>query len=99
MGGFMGVLVTGGAGFIGSHMVLELLDAGEDVLVIDNLSTGFRWAVPDEAKFVEGDVGDHAPAAAAQFRRRHPAFRRLHRRTGLDIRSATIPTIPASRVR
>ena len=56
----MGVLVTGGAGFIGSHMVLELLDAGEDVVVLDNLSTGFRWAVPDEAEFVEGDVGDHA---------------------------------------
>ncbi|MEX1059911.1 MAG: UDP-glucose 4-epimerase GalE [Methyloceanibacter sp.] len=54
----MGVLVTGGAGFIGSHMVLELLDAGEDVVVLDNLSTGFRWAVPGEAKFVEGDVGD-----------------------------------------
>jgi UDP-glucose 4-epimerase len=40
-------------------MVLELLDAGEDVLVLDNLSTGFRWAVPDEAKFVEGDIADH----------------------------------------
>ena len=56
----MGVLVTGGAGFIGSHMVLELLDAGEDVVVLDNLSTGFRWAVPDAAEFVEGDVGDAA---------------------------------------
>lgn len=56
----MGVLVTGGAGYIGSHMVLELLGAGEDVIVIDNLSTGFRWAVPSEAKFVEGDIGDHA---------------------------------------
>ncbi len=55
----MGVLVTGGAGFIGSHMALELIDAGEDVLVLDNLSSGFRWAVPAEAKFVEGDVGDH----------------------------------------
>ncbi|MGH6736068.1 MAG: UDP-glucose 4-epimerase GalE [Methyloceanibacter sp.] len=55
----MSVLVTGGAGFIGSHMALELLDAGEDVLVLDNLSTGFRWAVPEGAKFVEGDVGDH----------------------------------------
>jgi UDP-glucose 4-epimerase len=54
----MGVLVTGGAGYIGSHMVLALLDAGEDVVVLDNLSTGFRWAVPDGAKFVEGDIGD-----------------------------------------
>jgi len=56
----MSVLVTGGAGYIGSHMVLELLDAGEDVVVLDNLSTGFRWAVPDAAKFVEGNVGDQA---------------------------------------
>jgi UDP-glucose 4-epimerase len=55
----MTILVTGGAGFIGSHMVLELLDAGEDVVVLDNLSTGFRCVVPDEAMFVEGDVGDH----------------------------------------
>ena len=45
----MGVLVTGGAGYIGSHMVLDLLDAGEDVIVLDNLSTGFRSAVPDGA--------------------------------------------------
>jgi UDP-glucose 4-epimerase len=54
----MSVLVTGGAGYIGSHMVLELLDAGDDVVVLDNLSTGFRWAVPQEALFVEGNVGD-----------------------------------------
>jgi UDP-glucose 4-epimerase len=47
------------AGYIGSHMVLDLLDVGEDVIVLDNLSTGFRSAVPDEAKFVEGDIGDH----------------------------------------
>jgi UDP-glucose 4-epimerase len=54
----MGVLVTGGAGFIGSHMVLELLDAGEEVIVLDNLSTGFRWAVPRDAQLVVGDIGD-----------------------------------------
>jgi UDP-glucose 4-epimerase len=54
----MGVLVTGGAGYIGSHMALELLDAGEDVLILDNLSTGFRWAVPNGAAFIEGRVGD-----------------------------------------
>ncbi|MGC1177607.1 MAG: NAD-dependent epimerase/dehydratase family protein, partial [Methyloceanibacter sp.] len=47
------------AGYIGSHMVLDPLDVGEDVIVLDNLSTGFRSAVPDEAKFVEGDIGDH----------------------------------------
>ena len=54
------VLVTGGAGYIGSHAVLALLDAGWPVTVIDNLSTGFRWAVPEDATFVEGDIGDPA---------------------------------------
>ncbi|MCB1377235.1 MAG: UDP-glucose 4-epimerase GalE [Alphaproteobacteria bacterium] len=54
----MSVLVTGGAGYIGSHMVLALTDAGEDVVVLDNLSTGFWWAVSPEAKLVEGDIGD-----------------------------------------
>jgi NAD dependent epimerase/dehydratase family len=44
--GLMSVLVTGGAGYIGSHMVPELADAGERVVVLDNLSTGFDWAVP-----------------------------------------------------
>jgi UDP-glucose 4-epimerase len=52
------ILVTGGAGYIGSHAVLELLDAGEEVIVLDNLSTGFRRAVPDAARLVVGDVGD-----------------------------------------
>ncbi|MET0302143.1 MAG: NAD-dependent epimerase/dehydratase family protein, partial [Methyloceanibacter sp.] len=54
----MSVLVTGGAGYIGSHMVLALLDAGEDVVVLDNLSTGFRRAVPANAEFIAGDAGD-----------------------------------------
>lgn len=56
----MAVLVTGGAGYIGSHMVWELLDAGERVVVVDRLSTGFDWAVAPEAKLVLGDVGDAA---------------------------------------
>lgn len=56
----MTVLVTGGAGYIGSHMVLALLDAGERVVVLDNLSTGFRAAVPPAATLVEGNVGDAA---------------------------------------
>ena len=56
----MSVLVTGGAGYIGSHMVLALMDSGEDVVVIDNLTTGFRWAVPSSVPFIEGDIGDTA---------------------------------------
>lgn len=56
----MTVLVTGGAGYIGGHMVLALLDAGEKVIVLDDLSTGFRWAVPAAAKFIVGDVGNAA---------------------------------------
>ncbi|MBN9281518.1 MAG: UDP-glucose 4-epimerase GalE, partial [Hyphomicrobium denitrificans] len=54
----MSVLVTGGAGYIGSHMVLELLDAGEKVVVIDNLSTGYRWAVAPGADLVVADIAD-----------------------------------------
>jgi len=56
----MTVLVTGGAGYIGSHMVWELLDAGEKVVVLDRLSTGFEWAVAPEAKLHVGDIGDTA---------------------------------------
>ena len=56
----MAVLVTGGAGFIGSHMVFDLLDRGEEVTVIDNLSTGVSWVLPPEANHIEGDIGDDA---------------------------------------
>ncbi len=52
------ILVTGGAGYIGSHAVLALLDAGWPVVVVDNLSTGFDWAVPDGATLVRGDIAD-----------------------------------------
>ena len=52
------VLVTGGAGYIGSHAVLALLDAGWQVAVIDNLVTGFEWAVPKDAAFAKGDIAD-----------------------------------------
>ena len=54
----MAILVTGGAGYIGSHMVWELLDHNEQVVVLDRLSTGFDWAVPMDATLVVGDVGD-----------------------------------------
>ncbi len=52
------VLVTGGAGYIGAHAVLALRDAGHPVAVIDNLVTGFRFAVPDGVPFYEGDIED-----------------------------------------
>jgi len=54
------VLVTGGAGYIGSHAVLALRDAGYGVAVIDNLVTGFRWAVPADVPFFAGDIADQA---------------------------------------
>ena len=54
----MTVLVTGGAGYIGSHMVLELVDAGERVIVLDNLTTGHEWAIPAGVPLVVGDSGD-----------------------------------------
>lgn len=54
------VLVSGGAGYIGSHVVLALCEAGIPAIVLDDLSTGVRQAVPSEVTFVQGDVGDAA---------------------------------------
>jgi UDP-glucose 4-epimerase len=54
----MTILVTGGAGYIGSHMVHELVDSGEPVVVLDNLSTGFRFLLPNSVPFVSGSTGD-----------------------------------------
>ncbi|MGN6462275.1 MAG: UDP-glucose 4-epimerase GalE [Pseudolabrys sp.] len=56
----MTVLVTGGAGYIGSHTVHELTDAGEPVVVLDNLSTGFRFALPDSVPLTVGEAGNQA---------------------------------------
>ena len=56
----MRILVLGGAGYIGSHTVYELIDAGHEVIVIDNLLTGFKEAVHPQAKFYEGDIRDKA---------------------------------------
>ena len=60
----MTVLVTGGAGYIGSHMVHALVDAGERVVVLDNLTTGFDWAVAPGASLVIGETGDQSCVAA-----------------------------------
>src|ERR1051325_7168757 len=54
----MTILVTGGCGYIGSHMVHELTDAGEPVVVLDNLSTGFRFLIPASVPVVVGSTGD-----------------------------------------
>jgi UDP-glucose 4-epimerase len=59
----MTILVTGGAGYIGSHMVYALRDAGERVVVLDNLSTGFDWAVAPGVALVVGETGDQALVA------------------------------------
>lgn len=62
------ILVTGGAGYIGSHAVLALKDAGYGVVVIDNLVTGFDWAVPDGVPLVRGDIADQ-PLVEATLRK------------------------------
>lgn len=56
----MTVLVTGGCGYIGSHLVWALADRGEAVVVLDDLSTGFDWAIPGAVTLVHGDIGDAA---------------------------------------
>ncbi|MCB1548673.1 MAG: UDP-glucose 4-epimerase GalE [Hyphomicrobiaceae bacterium] len=72
----MAILVTGGAGYIGSHVVLELIDAGETVVVLDDLSTGRRSAVPPQARLVVGDIGD--AALVASIVRHHGVTAVLH---------------------
>jgi UDP-glucose 4-epimerase len=65
----MRVMVTGGAGFIGSHISQAYVDAGHDVLVLDNLSSGKKENVPEKARFVFGDAGsDTAVEAVRTFR-------------------------------
>ncbi|MEN3378961.1 MAG: UDP-glucose 4-epimerase, partial [Hyphomicrobiales bacterium] len=59
----MTVLVTGGAGYIGSHMVYALVAAGERVVVLDNLTTGFDWAIAESVPLIQGETGDQALVA------------------------------------
>lgn len=54
----MAILVLGGAGYIGSHTVYELIDSGEDVVIVDNLQTGYEEAVHPKARFYKGDIRD-----------------------------------------
>ena len=72
----MAVMVTGGAGYIGSHMAWKLVEAGESVVVVDRLSTGFEWAVPAEAELVVADVADQDRIEAVM--RRHAVDAVIH---------------------
>jgi UDP-glucose 4-epimerase len=72
----MTILVTGGAGYIGSQMVHELADAGEPVVVLDNLSTGHRWAIAEGVPLVVGETGDQA--LVARLLREHKVDAIIH---------------------
>ena len=67
------VLVTGGAGYIGSHTTHQLLAAGHRVSVIDTLYSGHRWAIPDEVDFHQLDAGDSDAVTALMHARRFDA--------------------------
>ena len=72
----MSILITGGAGYIGSHMVLAALDHGDEVVVLDNLSTGVRALVPERAVFQLGNAGD--PALLSELFRRFAVSAVIH---------------------
>ena len=95
----MTILVTGGAGYIGSHMVYALRDAGERVVVLDNLSTGFDWAVAPGTPLVVGETGDQALVTQSSVSRASTRSfispRQSWCRTRCAIRSAIIATTPS----
>jgi len=72
----MTVLITGAAGYIGSHMAYELLDAGEKIVALDDLSTGFEWLVPRQVPFIKGNAGD--PALLAGIFKQHGVDSIIH---------------------
>jgi UDP-glucose 4-epimerase len=72
----MSILVTGGAGYIGSHMAHRLVDLGETVIVLDNLSTGVKQNLPDKVYLVEGDIGD--PTLVSELIQKHKIDSVIH---------------------
>ncbi len=88
----MTILVTGGAGYIGSHVVRQLGERQEKVVVLDNLSTGFRSAVL-HGELVVGDTGDRELVSRILREHRHrdgDALRRQHHRAGVGVESAQV---------
>ena len=83
----MRALITGGAGFIGSHLAEALLAAGHDVVIVDNLATGRRDSVPSGAQFMRGDI------------RNHISMGHLGRDFDVVYHAASTPTAAASRSR
>lgn len=81
------ILVTGGAGFIGSHLVRELLGRGHDVTIVDNLSMGLRSNVPPDARFVEADIEDEE--RMLELMRSHRIDRVCHLAARVSIRAST----------
>ena len=77
----MAILVLGGAGYIGSHTVYELIDAGRDVVVADNLLTGFRAAVHPKARFYELDIRDRKALDQRFEQEKILPGRRVHERS------------------
>ena len=87
----MKILVLGGAGYIGSHTVYELIDAGEEVVIIDNLETGHIEAVHPQAKFYKGDLRnkDRNPSVTAS-----PCHLPLTREAALSVTADAVPAPP-----
>ncbi len=86
--------VTGGAGFIGSHIAEGLIQAGHSVRVLDNLSTGYRENVPGEAELVVGDITD---ADAVEAALGEPRWSSMRRPTGRCSGPSSIPSRPTGR--
>ena len=93
----MSVLVTVGAGYIGSHMVHALVDLGERVIVLDNLTTGFDWAVPKGATLVIAETRDQSRVGAliAECTKSRPSSISLPR-SSYPIRFAILSAIIAT---
>ena len=86
----MAILISGGAGYIGSHMVLAALDRGDEVVVLDNLSTGTVRLLPKARISIRGMSGTRRCCAVCSeqlLRHRRDSFRGFHRRAGIRVKA------------